>query len=147
VCASSQFPLGCVCVCLITTTRPGSAGPSYFGRQGKAIEKPARSRPTAPAPFNEDVPPILHSNPQGCRTVWASLLSRTAYLLRISPSYHRLAAPSHTSSPPHLDNSRPDRAAHPSAVRKHRRRSPPPIVFASTPLQPPSISALRPHAP
>jgi hypothetical protein len=92
-----QFPLRCVC--LITTTRPASAGPSYFGRQGKAIEKAAPSRPTAPAPFNEDVPPFSTRARKGAGQ--SGRLSSVVQLTycALPSSYHRLAALSHTSSP------------------------------------------------
>jgi hypothetical protein len=58
-----QFPLGCVC--LSTTTRPRSASRPIF--VGRAIERTARSRPTAP--FNEGVRPFSTQARKGAGSV------------------------------------------------------------------------------
>lgn len=131
-------------VCLIITTRPRSASPSYFCRQGY--------RKTAPDRGQHDrlmrACSQLHSNPQGYRVSrvvtrgWAlSLLSRTAYLLRTPPS--SLLPPTRRPFTPSLSSSRqsrPDRAACPSAVRIYRRRSPSAIVHAFRHFSRPQLS-------
>jgi hypothetical protein len=132
-----QFPLRCVC--LSTTTRPRSASRPIF--VGRAIERTARLRPTAP--FNEGVRPFSTQARKGAGSVSFVTRSgrrRLSSVVQLTTAHFSLLLPptrrslSHLPFPPHLDNSRPDRAACPSAVRIHRRRSSPPSSSLPVPF-------------